>query len=625
MLTISGLTYRIGGHTLLHEASAQLPAGSKVGLVGRNGAGKSTLLALIRGAVQPDAGAIQLPRGCRIGFLAQEAPGGLANPLDTVLAADTERTALLDELNAGATPLHIAEIEERLDAIGARAAPARAGRILAGLGLDAGMQARPLSELSGGWRMRVALAAVLFAEPDLLLLDEPTNHLDLEAALWLERFLRRYRHSFVLVSHDRQLLNAATTSTLHLDAGKLALYSGAFDTFLRVRREKAERQAALARRQQQQREHLQGFIDRFRYKASKARQAQSRVKALARLEPVALIADAGPVTLRLPQPPELSPPLLALDRVSTGYALGEPVLSRLDLRLDPDDRIALLGANGNGKTTLARLLAGRLAPLSGQMTRSPKLSCGFFAQHQIEEMRPDASAFDHLAALMPEALPEIVRARLGGFGFGQDKAFVPVGELSGGERARLNLALVTHDAPSLLILDEPTNHLDMETREALVTALADYSGAVILVSHDWHLVELVADRLWLVEGGTVRPFDGDIEAYRERLLEGEDGGAADASRQPPGRRRVDRRDAAERRLAMGPLRQKARLAESTAARLTAEQQTLDRSLAAPGAFGGRGAALEAALKRRAELARLIEAAEAEWLAAESAIEQMAQA
>ena len=629
MLTISGLTYRIGGHTLLHETSAQLPAGSKVGLVGRNGAGKSTLLALIRGAVQPDAGAIQLPRGCRIGFLAQEAPGGSANPLDTVLAADSERAALLDELNAGATPLRIAEIEDRLDAIGASlkdvwAAPARAGRILAGLGLDAAMQARPLSELSGGWRMRVALAAVLFAEPDLLLLDEPTNHLDLEAALWLERFLRRYRHSFVLVSHDRQLLNAATTSTLHLDAGKLTLYAGSLDTFLRVRREKAERQAALARRQQQQREHLQGFVDRFRYKASKARQAQSRLKALARLEPVALIADAAPVTLRLPQPPELSPPLLALDRVSTGYGPGEPVLSRLDLRLDPDDRIALLGANGNGKTTLARLLAGRLAPLSGQMTRSPKLSCGFFAQHQIEEMRPEASAFDHLAALMPEALPETVRARLGGFGFGQDKAFVPVGELSGGERARLNLALVTHDAPSLLILDEPTNHLDMETREALVTALADYSGAVILVSHDWHLVELVADRLWLVEGGTVRPFEGDIEAYRDRLLEGEDD-ATGASPPPPDRRRVDRRDAAERRLAMGPLRQKARLAEATAARLTAEQQALDRNLAAPGAFGGRGAALEAALKRRAELARLIEAAEAEWLAAESAIEQMAQA
>jgi ATP-binding cassette subfamily F protein 3 len=367
---------------------------------------------------------------------------------------------------------------------------------------------------------------------------------------------------------------------------------------------------------------MQAFVDRFRYKASKARQAQSRLKALARLEPVALIADTAPVTLRLPQPPALSPPLLALDRASAGYAAGQPVLSRLDLRLDPDDRIALLGANGNGKSTLARLLAGRLAPLSGQVTGSPKLSCGFFAQHQIEEMRPEASAFDHLAALMPEALPETIRARLGGFGFGQDKAFVPVGELSGGERARLNLALVTHDAPSLLILDEPTNHLDMETREALVAALAEYSGAVVLVSHDWHLVELVADRLWLVEDGTVRPFEGDLDSYRQHLLEGEDKTApAEAA---PDRRRSDRREAAERRLAMEPLRRKARLAEAAAARLAAEQQALDRSLAAPGAFGGRGAALQEALKRRAELARLIEEAEAEWFAAEAAIEQMAQ-
>ena len=323
------------------------------------------------------------------------------------------------------------------------------------------MQARPLSELSGGWRMRVALAAVLFSEPDLLLLDEPTNHLDLEAALWLERFLRRYRHTFVLVSHDRQLLNAATTATLHLENGKLTLYSGGFEKFLRARREAATRQAVLARRQQQERERLQGFIDRFRSKASKARQAQSRMKALARLEPVALIEDAPPPVLRLPQPPELSPPLVALERASVGYEPGRPVLSRLDLRLDPDDRIALLGANGNGKTTFARLLAGRLEPLSGRVTRSPKLTSGFFAQHQIEEMRPDESAFDHLAALMPDAPPETVRTRLGGFGFGQDKALFPVGELSGGERARLNLALVTHDAPSLLDprrADQPSRH-----------------------------------------------------------------------------------------------------------------------------------------------------------------------
>src|SRR5438477_1360911 len=624
MLTISGLTYRIGGRTLLNEAGAQIPAGSKVGLVGRNGAGKSTLLALIRGAAQPDAGSIQLPRGHRIGFLAQEAPGGEGNALDTVLAADTERAALLAELE-NAPPLRIAEIEARLDEIGARAAPARAGRILAGLGLDAAIQERSLSELSGGWRMRVALAAVLFAEPDLMLLDEPTNHLDLEAALWLERFLRRYRHSFILVSHDRQLLNAATTTTLHLDNGKLALYSGGFDAFLRARREAAARQAALAQRQQRERERLQRFIDRFRYKASKARQAQSRVKALARLEPVALIADTAPVTLRLPQPVGLSPPLISLDRVSTGYVPGQPILSRLDLRLDPDDRIALLGANGNGKTTFARLLAGRIEAFSGQMIRAPKLACGFFAQHQIEEMRPAESAFEHLAALMPESPPETVRARLGGFGFSQDKAFVPVGELSGGERARLNLALVTYDAPGLLILDEPTNHLDMETREALVAALAEYSGAVVLVSHDWHLVELVADRLWLVDGGTVRSFEDDLEAYRRRLLERDEPAESRASGPVAvNSRRAGRREAAERRRALEPLRQKARSAEEMAARLAAEQQALDRTLAEPGAFG-EGAALADALKRRAQLERRIAEAEAEWFEAATELERLSEA
>jgi ATP-binding cassette, subfamily F, member 3 len=633
MLTISGLTYRVGGkhgRALLDEANAQVSDRAKVGLVGRNGAGKSTLLDLVRGRLIPEQGDVFLPKDHRIGFLAQEAPGGDASPLDTVLAADRERARLMAELERGAEPLRIAEIEARLDEIGARAAPARAARILAGLGLDAAMQAQPLSELSGGWRMRVALAAVLFAEPDLLLLDEPTNHLDLEAALWLERFLRRYRHSFVLVSHDRQLLNAATTTTLHLHNGKLTLYSGGFDQYLRARREAATRQVVLARRQRQERERLQAFVDRFRYKASKARQAQSRVKALARLEPVALVEDAAPPVLTLPQPTELSPPLISLEKVSTGYAAERPVLSRLDLRLDPDDRIALLGANGNGKTTFARLLAGRLPPLSGRLTASPKLTAGFFAQHQIEEMRPGESAFDHLAAAMPQATPEQLRTRLGGFGFGQDKAFVPVRELSGGERARLNLALVTYDAPSLLILDEPTNHLDMETREALVAALNEYAGAVVLVSHDWHLVELVAERLWLVEGGTVTPFDGDLDAYRRRLLERDEAsepgernaGPPQASAADP--KRAGRRQAAERRAALEPLRRKARDAEAAAARLAAEQRKLDRALAAPGAFAGNSAGLAEAFKKRAELARLIAEAEAQWFAAESEIEQAMQ-
>src|SRR3954454_1931640 len=584
MLTISGLTYRVGGRhgrALLNEANAQIPDGSKIGLVGRNGAGKSTLLDLIRGRLIPDNGDVFLPRGWRIGFLAQEAPHGTATPFDTVLTADKERAALLRELERGPEPLRIAEIEARLDEIGARSAPSRAGRILAGLGLDAPMQQHPLSELSGGWRMRVALASVLFSEPDLLLLDEPTNHLDLEAVLWLERFLRRYRHTFVLVSHDRQLLNAATTATLHLDNGKLTLYSGGFEKFLRARREAATRQTVLARRQQQERERLQAFVDRFRAKASKARQAQSRMKALAKLEPVALIEDAPPAVLNLPQPPELRPPLVALERASVGYEPGRPVLSRLDLRLDPDRRIALMDANGNGKTTFARLLAGRLEPLAGRVTRSPKMTSGFFAQHQIEEMRLDESAFDHLAALLPDAPPETVRTRLGAFGFGQEKALFPVGELSGGERARLNLALVTHDAPSLLILDEPTNHLDMETREALVAALAEYSGAVVLVSHDWHLVELVADRLWLVEGGTVRPFEDDLDAYRRRLLERDEPAPSRATSiaAPGNDRRAGRREAAERRLALEPLRRKSRQAEQMAVRLAAEQRALDTQLA----------------------------------------------
>jgi ATP-binding cassette, subfamily F, member 3 len=622
MIIVQELTYRVGGRlgqALLNNASVQIPFGAKVGLVGRNGAGKSTFLDLVRGVLLPESGDVILPRDHRLGFLAQEAPGGSETPIATVLAADKERAALLRELDRDAAPLRIGEIEARLDEIGARSAPARAARILAGLGFDAAMQETPLNDLSGGWRMRVALAAVLFAEPDLLLLDEPTNHLDLEASLWLERFLKRYRHSFILVSHDRQLLNAAPESILHLEAGKLTLYSGNFDSFLRARREAIARQAAVAKRQEAQRAHMQEFVDRFRYKASKARQAQSRLKALAKLEPVAQAIAAAPVHLDLPQPPELAPPIIALDRVSTGYAPGQPILSRLDLRLDPDDRIALLGANGNGKTTFARLLAGRLGPFSGRLTRSPKLSVGFFTQHQIEEMRPDETAFDHLAAVAPSLTPEQVRTRLGAFGFGQQKALVPVGDLSGGECARLNLALVTHDAPSLLILDEPTNHLDIETREALVEALNDYAGAVVLVSHDWHLVELVADRLWLVADGTVRPFNGDLEEYRRLLLAPET--QADDAREPAANdRRLQRREAAERRLAIEPLRREARRAEETARRLSAERQALDQRLAAPESHGAGAAALADAYRRRAELTRLIEEAEAAWLAAEEAIE-----
>jgi ATP-binding cassette, subfamily F, member 3 len=624
MLTLSSVTYRIGGRVLLDQASAQIADCSKVGLVGRNGVGKSTLLDLIRGALLPDGGTIELPRGHRIGFLAQEAPGGEATPLATVLAADTERAMLVAEREGGVEPLRVAEIEARLVEIEAHSAPSRAARILAGLGFDDAMQRRPLDELSGGWRMRVALAAILFAEPDLLLLDEPTNHLDLEAALWLERFLRNYRQTLILVSHDRCFLNAVTTLTLHLERGKLTAYSGGFDAYLRARTEAARRLVALARRQADERERLQAFIDRFRAKASKARQAQSRLKALARLEPVVLSTNEAPSRIAFPEPAHLRPPLISLERAAVGYVPGKPVLSRIDLRLDPDDRIALLGANGNGKTTLARLLAGQLAPMAGNVVRSPKLACGLFAQHQIDEMRPDASAFDQLSALMPDALPEAVRARLGRFGFGQETAFVAVGDLSGGERARLNLALVTHDAPALLILDEPTNHLDIEAREALVEAINDFSGAIVLVSHDRHLVELIADRLWLVAGGTVRPYDGDLDDYERLVLEANGSGAAARSATAAsGRRHTTRRLAAERRQQLEPLRRITREAEETIARLTKEREALDRTLAQPHSTRSNRFGLSDALKRRAELVRLIERAESEWLAAQESIEREA--
>src|SRR5713101_2150437 len=603
MLTISDITYRIGGRTLLEGASVQINAGWKVGLIGRNGTGKSTLLDLMRGVLQPDGGEIALQKSARIGFLAQEAPGGDETPL------------------AAAHDLHAAEIHDRLNAIDAHGAPARAAGILAGLGFDHTAQRQPLSSFSGGWRMRVALAAALFAEPDLLLLDEPTNHLDLEAALWLGEFLRRYRRTLVLVSHDRRFIDEIADHVLHLAERRLTLYSGGYEAFLRARRETLARQQALAAKQEAQRKHLQSFVDRFRAKATKASQAQSRLKMLARLEPVALAAAEPPVRFDFPDPGELAPPLLTLDGVAVGYAPGEPVLRRLDLRLDPDDRIALLGANGNGKSTLARLIAGRLAPMAGHVARAPRLRCGFFAQHQIEELDPAGSAFDHLARLMPKASAEAVRARLARFGFGEEQVFVRASDLSGGEKARLNFALITHEAPPLLLLDEPTNHLDIEAREALVAALNDFAGAVVIISHDWHLLSLTADRLWLVAEGTARPWDGDLDDYRRYLLETRPAEEARQNGAAVHAKREARRAAAGRRQALGPLRRALRKAEAELAAVTGRKTALDRRVADPGTYAEGGAALQDLLREQAGAAQALAEAEARWLAAAEAIER----
>ncbi|WP_299692646.1 ABC-F family ATP-binding cassette domain-containing protein [uncultured Tateyamaria sp.] len=515
MLRINDITYAIAGRPLFEGASAVIPEGHKVGLVGRNGTGKTTLFRLIRGELALESGSIGLPSRARIGGVSQEAPSSDISLLDTVLAADTERAALLAEDSDD--PARIAEIQTRLADIDAWSAEARAATILKGLGFDTPDQARPCSDFSGGWRMRVALAAVLFSQPDLLLLDEPTNYLDLEGALWLEAYLAKYPHTVIIISHDRGLLNRAVGSILHLEDRKLTYYSGPYDQFARQRAEKLALAASMAKKQEARRAHLQSYVDRFRYKADKAKQAQSRLKALSKMQPITSPQEAGLKRFDFPNPEELSPPIVHLDGASTGYG-DTTVLSRLSLRIDQDDRIALLGRNGMGKSTLSKLLSDRLPKLSGKITRSSKLRIGYFAQHQVDELHIDETPLDHLRRERPTESPAKWRARLSGFGLMADQADTNVGKLSGGQKARLSLLLATLDAPHMLILDEPTNHLDIESREALVEALTNYTGAVILVSHDMHLLELVADRLWLVSDGTVTPYEDDLESYRQLLL-----------------------------------------------------------------------------------------------------------
>ncbi|HEV8026449.1 MAG TPA: ABC-F family ATP-binding cassette domain-containing protein [Stellaceae bacterium] len=621
MLSLVDVTYRIGGKTLLENTSAQINAGWKVALVGRNGAGKSTLLELIRGTLQTDGGTVLLPKDMRIGLVAQEAPGGETTPLAAVLAADEERARLLAAADAESDGADTAEIHDRLHAIDAHGAPARAATILHGLGFDHEAQQQPLGQFSGGWRMRVALAAALFAEPDLLLLDEPTNHLDLEAALWLGEFLRRYRRTLLLVSHDRQFIDEIADHVLHLAERRLTLYSGGYETFLRTRREALARQQSLAAKQETQRRHLQAFVDRFRAKASKASQAQSRLKMLARLEPVTLAEAEPQARFDFPQPTDLAPPLLTLDAVAVGYTPDRPVLRHLDLRLDPSDRIALLGANGNGKSTLARLLAGRLEPLEGRVVRAPRLRSGYFAQHQIEEFDPGASAFDHLSRLMPKASREAVRAGLARFGFDANTVFVAARDLSGGEKARLNFALIAREAPPLLILDEPTNHLDIAAREALVEAINEFAGAVVIISHDWHLLSLTAERLWLVADGTARPWDGDLDDYRRYLLAERPTAAPGAERASSGVKRQGRRSGASRRDALAPLKHRLSAAEAELAKLAREKAALDGRLADPATYGTRGPTLSELLRAQAEAAQSLAAAEARWLAAAEAVER----
>ena len=517
MLKIENISYAVAGRPLLEEASAVIPEGHKVGIVGRNGTGKTTLFRLIRGELTLDNGEISLPSRARIGGVSQEVPSSETSLIDTVLEADAERAALMAEAETATDAHRIAEVQTRLADIDAWSAEARASTILRGLGFDDAQQKQPCSAFSGGWRMRVALAGVLFAQPDLLLLDEPTNYLDLEGALWLESYLARYPHTVIVISHDRGLLNRAVGSILHLEDRKLTYYGTPYDGFAKLRAEKRAQAAAMAKKQDQRRAHLQSFVDRFRAKASKAKQAQSRLKMIERMDMITAPEDAAKRVFTFAQPDELSPPIINIEGGVTGYD-GKPVLGRLNLRIDQDDRIALLGKNGQGKSTLSKLLSDRLPLMDGQMSRSSKLRIGYFAQHQVDELHLDETPIQHLQRERPGTPPAKLRAKLASFGLMAAQAETVVGRLSGGQKARLSLLLATLDAPHLLILDEPTNHLDIESREALVEALTAYSGAVILVSHDMHLLSMVADRLWLVGDGTVKPYEEDLDTYRAMLL-----------------------------------------------------------------------------------------------------------
>jgi ATP-binding cassette subfamily F protein 3 len=620
MLTLNEISIRVAGRLLLEEASARIPAGARVGLIGRNGIGKTTLFRAITGELPLEHGAIDLPARARIGRLAQEAPDGPESLIEVVLAADTERNDLIAEAETAHDPHRIAEIQTRLADIGAHAAPARAAEILAGLGFDEAAQQRPCSDFSGGWRMRVALAAVLFSEPDLLLLDEPTNYLDLEGTLWLTDHLARYPRSVIVISHDRDLLDDAVDWIMHLDGGKLTLYRGGYTAFARQRAERQALDAKFAKKQELERKKLQAFIDRFKAKATKARQAQSRAKRLAKLEPITAVASDEVRPIVFPPPAkQLSPPIIAIERASVGYTADKPVLRRLSLRIDPDDRIALLGPNGNGKSTLAKLLAGRLAPGTGTITRADRMEVAYFAQHQLDELIPEQSVYDHVRRLMPEAPEAKVRARAGSIGFSGERADTPVATLSGGEKARLLLGLATFGGPHLLILDEPTNHLDIDSRAALIEAINEFPGAVILISHDRHLIEACADRLWLVADGTVAPYEGDLDDYR-RLVLGRDRAAEERELSETKVSRTDqRRAAAEKREELKPLKRKIDAAEKAIAQLTADIATIDRQLA-DGLFARDPSRATALSKQRAEAADALAKAEEDWLNASAAYE-----
>ncbi|MEP0519186.1 MAG: ABC-F family ATP-binding cassette domain-containing protein [Hyphomicrobiales bacterium] len=631
MLTINSITFRMAGRLLLEDATLSVPAGTKIGLVGKNGTGKTTLFKLITRDLAPESGSISLVRNARVGQVAQEAPGGPDTLLEFVLQADKERTALLAEAETATDPDRISDIYTRLSDIDAYSAESRAGTILSGLGFDAEAQSRPCSDFSGGWRMRVALAAVLFSEPDLLLLDEPTNYLDLEGTLWLQAYLKKYPHTIIIISHDRDLLNESVEMIAHLEHKKITAYRGGYDTFERTRREKQVLLEKGKVKHDAARKHMEAFVERFRYKASKARQAQSRIKALEKMGSATTLIDEASLPIRFPPPEKLlAPPIMHFEQVSVGYAPGEPVLRNISLRIDDDDRIGLLGQNGNGKSTFAKLLAERLGAETGNITKPSKLKVAYFAQHQLDELKPEQSAFEHVRPLMPDAHESKVRARVAQMGLGADKMDTKVAQLSGGEKARLMLGLATFYGPHMLILDEPTNHLDIDSRQALTTALNDFPGAVIIVSHDRSLLDASVERLWLVADGTIAPFEGDMDDYRRFILTGKKPNVPLEHKTNPSVEIVQtkgisaqerRKEAARKRENLAPMRKKIKSLEQQMNKLNQEVEKAETALADPDLYTTDPARVSALSKFRADAEKLLKTTEEEWLLLSGELEE----
>src|SRR5579871_4380606 len=622
MLHITDLSFRHGERVLFDRAGAAISDGWKVGLVGRNGAGKSTLLKLIQGEYEADGGTVNMTGRMRIGSVPQDPPGGDIPVIEAVLAADVERTSLLAEAETCHDGARLAEIHMRLDEIGAAAAPSRAASILNGLGFDNAAQARPCGEFSGGWRMRVALAGTLFSDPDLLILDEPSNHLDLEAQLWLTEHLKRYRHTLLMVSHDRDLLNDVCDHIIHIDQQKLVAYTGDYDTFERTRAERLENDAAQRAKTEAKRKHMQAFVDRFKAKATKARQAQSRMKMIEKLGAVVAPPVEEYINLSFPSPEQLASPIETIDQVSVGYDTGPLVLKKLDLRLDMDDRIALLGQNGNGKSTFIRLLSDKLVPREGKVRRSSKLRIGYFSQDQEESLDYEGTPFEHMNRALGPGVPEHkVRAQLGRFGFSRERGDLKVGLMSGGEKTRLLLALATRNAPHLLLLDEPTNHLDMDARASLVDAINDYDGAVVLVSHDTHLVKMVADQLWVVAGGAVKPFEGDIDDYQAKLLRERSGRPA---KEPKAKKEKSPAPApvapAAEKPKRGHIKRAIEKAEKEMADLSKKRSEIEAKLADPATYSGPPTVAADLQKEKQRLERDLAHAEHDWLVAQEAYE-----